>query len=650
MRKESLRILLILQAVLAAPPVTLAAPLSLYGNLPSLEDIALSPDGSEVAFIKTRGDIRELVVASLANGSALAALDVGHSKLRDVQWADNQHVLLLQTSTEAPMGLVGMRSEWATMLVLDLSTRKLRNVLDENIYGLNRVMNVIVAAPQVRQVGNHTIVFVTGLGNAGENDSGVIGGSLLPMLIRIDLSSGKARLHAAGTANTSGWLLDGEGNVIAEELYDAGAKRWTIRVHGAGQSEQVVDGHEAIDVPYVAGIAPDGSGVWVGMLEHGVSVWKTLSFQDGSWGVVPEKASALESLLIDRLSGRITGGSEFSQQVRYLFFEENHKQTWDTIINSFSKYRVYFSSASDDFRKLLVRTEGSPAGPVYMLVDMGTGHTQRLGAAYDGLDQAAAVRTIRYNTQDGLSVQAFLTLPPDRPAQKLPLIVMPHGGPAARDNGDFDWWAQALASRGYAVLQPNFRGSTSTEQLLEAGFGQWGRKMQTDLSDGVVMLASAGTIDPARVCIVGASYGGYAALAGVALQPAVYRCAVAVAGISDLKRFLLWEARGDSSALADRYLDRFLGVSGAEDPRLDEISPAKHLQAITAPILLVHGRDDTVVPFEQSQMLADALQKAGKPVTLVELKQEDHWLSHGDTRLQMLQATVDFLKANNTPD
>jgi dipeptidyl aminopeptidase/acylaminoacyl peptidase len=125
---------------------------------------------------------------------------------------------------------------------------------------------------------------------------------------------------------------------------------------------------------------------------------------------------------------------------------------------------------------------------------------------------------------------------------------------------------------------------------------------------------------------------------------------VAVAGISDLKRFLLWEARGDSSALADRYLDRFLGVSGAEDPRLDEISPAKHLQAITAPILLVHGRDDTVVPFEQSQMLADALQKAGKPVTLVELKQEDHWLSHGDTRLQMLQATVDFLKANNTPD
>jgi dipeptidyl aminopeptidase/acylaminoacyl peptidase len=158
-------------------------------------------------------------------------------------------------------------------------------------------------------------------------------------------------------------------------------------------------------------------------------------------------------------------------------------------------------------------------------------------------------------------------------------------------------------------------------------------------------------VDPARVCIVGASYGGYAALAGVTLQSGVYRCAVAVAGISDLHLFLSRTSdMAGRNARIDRYLDRFLGVSGPNDPHLEEISPASHLAAVTAPILLVHGRDDTVVPFEQSERVAEDLRKAGKNVTLVELKEEDHWLSRRATRLQMLQATVDFLQINNPPN
>lgn len=149
-----------------------------------------------------------------------------------------------------------------------------------------------------------------------------------------------------------------------------------------------------------------------------------------------------------------------------------------------------------------------------------------------------------------------------------------------------------------------------------------------------------------RVCIVGASYGGYAALAGVSPDPSVYRCAVPVAGIGSLRSFLIWvdDKHLSHENLEQRYWDRFLGVSSRKDPRLDEISPIKHVDAITAPVLLIHGKDDTVVPFDQSDDMYDALRHANKEVLLVALKDEDHWLSRGATRLQMLHATVDFLK------
>ncbi len=192
---------------------------------------------------------------------------------------------------------------------------------------------------------------------------------------------------------------------------------------------------------------------------------------------------------------------------------------------------------------------------------------------------------------------------PRRPENKnLPLIVLPHGGPAAADTLDFDWWAQAFAAEGYAVLQPNYRGSALNRGFIEAGFGEWGRKMQTDLSDGVRYLAREGVIDPKRVCIVGASYGGYAALAGVTLDAGVYRCAVSVAGLSDLKGFLRWtnNRQRNSDNIIQRYWDRFMGVSEPNDPALAAISPMEHVSAVTGPVLLIHGRDDTVVPFQQS--------------------------------------------------
>lgn len=308
-------------------------------------------------------------------------------------------------------------------------------------------------------------------------------------------------------------------------------------------------------------------------------------------------------------------------------------------------------SSSADRSKVVVLVDSPTEGPTYALVDFNTKRADWLAGPYPDVLPAdlAEVRPLRFKASDGLELTGYLTLPKGRDPKKLPLIVNPHGGPAARDAPGFDWWSQAMASRGYAVLRVNFRGSAGFgRSFMHAGFGEWGRKMQSDLSDGVRMLAADGTIDPERVCIVGASYGGYAALAGVTLQRGIYRCAASIAGVSDLRRMVGW-SRMQSGAATQRYWVRFMGAEDPRDPVLRELSPSEKAAGIATPVLLVHGRDDTVVPLEQTTIMEKALKAAGAPAEVVIMPGEDHWLSRGETRLRMLQAVMSFVEKNNPP-
>jgi dipeptidyl aminopeptidase/acylaminoacyl peptidase len=332
-----------------------------------------------------------------------------------------------------------------------------------------------------------------------------------------------------------------------------------------------------------------------------------------------------------------------------VFFDNELQAHWNAVLRASPDEQVRLLSHSDDFERILAEVFGPKDGYVYALFDWYTHKTAVLGSAYEGLKNIAAVKPISYPATDGLIIPAFLTLPNDREEANLPLVVLPHGGPEAADSNRFDWWAQALANAGYAVLQPNYRGSALSPKFVALGYGEWSRKMQSDLADGVCYLTKQGTVNPNRVCIVGASYGGYAALAGMTLDPGVYRCAVSVAGMSDSKRLAGHRYIFADSTRAQRYWDRFLGTSTSGASVLDAISPIEHVKAVTGPVLLIHGRDDTVVPYERSELIASALKHAGKSVSLVALNNEDHWLSRGATRLQMLQATIEFLRANNPP-
>jgi dipeptidyl aminopeptidase/acylaminoacyl peptidase len=636
--RNALLSLVLLAAALGSP----AAPLEVYGRLPRLENFALSPDGARVAFVTTEGDTRTVHMMALGeHHEMLKGLRMGDKKLRGIEWADNDNLLVVTSVTAVPKDFIGNTGELHQMQVYDLKHGRQFMVPEQDPehddFNQDEVLNIITGRVAVRHIKDHTVLFIPGLELADHVTR--------PALIRVDLETPQASRVVRGGKNGSlGWIVDDNGEIAAEETYTERDQRWSIFIRRDGHMQEAASGHEPIDYPELLGWGPSADTLLLARLEEGNPVWRLLSLNDGSIGPPVAEGAALDSPIEDRLTNRMIGGVRVDDTEEYVFFDPRVQGWWSAILKTFRNEHVHLESYAANFRRVIVLVEGQVHGYRYMLVDLEAHTARTLGNVYEGVTQPFEVRRITYSAADGLQIPAYLTLPRGKPSKNLPLIVLPHGGPEARDTTDFNWWPQALAEQGYAVLQPNYRGSTLNWEFVTKGFGEWGRKMQTDLSDGVRYLAGEGIADPGRVCIVGASYGGYAALAGPSLDPDVYRCAVAVAGIGDLKRMLKGEGH------SRRYWDRFMGVSGPNDAALDAISPIRHIRAISVPILLIHGKDDTVVPFEQSQLMYEALRDAKKDVQLVTLKKEDHWLSRSETRLQMLESSVAFLRKYNPPD
>lgn len=317
---------------------------------------------------------------------------------------------------------------------------------------------------------------------------------------------------------------------------------------------------------------------------------------------------------------------------------------------TFENSEVFISSATADRKKFTVYVDGpQDPGGTYYFYDLTKPEIFKIGSLYPHLTAAdvAPQRIISYKSRDGKDISAYLTIPPGSSGKNMPFVVMPHGGPAARDNAGFDWWAQFVASRGFVVLQPEFRGSQGFGRSWEtSGHHRWGMEMQNDVSDGVQAMISQGIADPKKVCIVGWSYGGYAAMAGVTLTPQLYKCGISVAGVSNLITMLGYEANqyGMGFNQDTNYWPKVIGDPTQDGERLRATSPALHASAVTAAFLMIHGKNDTTVPIEQSEQMAQAMDKAGKPYQFVRVDGDDHQMRRSSSRKQMLDAMDKFLQ------
>jgi dienelactone hydrolase len=296
----------------------------------------------------------------------------------------------------------------------------------------------------------------------------------------------------------------------------------------------------------------------------------------------------------------------------------------------------------------LILADGPTIPQTAYVYDLNAAQLTLIASAYPQLsrNQLAPTEVVSYAARDGTELWGYLTAPRGRTGA-LPLVVLPHGGPEARDSFGFDFMAQYLATRGYAVFQPNFRGSEgSGRSFAAAGHRQWGLRMQDDITDGVRHLIQSGAVDPQRVCIVGASYGGYAALAGGSLTPELYRCVVSIAGVADLIQVLNEERQGQGRNSAGYAY--WLDVIGDPDRYRDALvaaSPARQAGNFRAPVLLIHGRADGIVRVEQSETMRDALQRAGKPVRYLDFEDEGHFWSNWEpaNRQRLLEEVGGFV-------
>ena len=467
----------------------------------------------------------------------------------------------------------------------------------------------------------------------------------------LDPGAGKAaqRLHLADALSR-----DPSHVLLASANGKGGVSLWKVDVH-SGSAEAVHAGEEVhqdfapgamvVRYDYHAGpedydvlgpVEGDGHKAYVALQPRGPADGDTASlriydydhksFSDPLWEALPYDVSDVVYHEGDRaLAGVCYTADTYVCDFKNPQLEADYK----TAIGVF-KGRAGLTplSMSDDGRYWLFGVRSPTEPGAYYVFDRQTGSMTLAANRHPDLtpDRLAPMEAYKYRSRDGMMIPAYLSRPPGARAGKpLPLIVMPHGGPEARASLDFDIWAEFFATRGYLVLQPNFRGSSGYgHKFAAAGYGEWGGKMDDDITDGVLQLIKSGQVDKDRICIFGASFGGYAALYGGARTPDLYKCVASFAGVADLGALVNWEHSTKGHEGRYHYAVRSIGDPAREAARLKTASPVTYASNYRPPVLLIHGADDQSVPVAQSKLMQQALSGAGKNVRLVIYPHEGH--------------------------
>lgn len=610
-----------------------------FAQLPFVEMPKLSPDGSHIAgLFAIRGEQRILIMPVLADRSKSVVVAVpDQTEVAWLRWVNDDNIVV---GLHALRPVAGENWYISRMLAISRTTGKITKLLWD-LNGQNGAD--LLWTPT--DGGNEILV-------AAQN-SIYTGDDYWPAVYRVDVTSGRKRLVLRGRSGVMDWGADHLGRVRTGIGYRDFTTQATLlyRTDGDGTFRSIdrasLRDEEELTVPflfvpgtdhgYVIKTAPDGRSVVAEVdLASGRDV-RTIYAVEGA---------DVDSVALSFDRSRLLGVTTTDRAGSVRWIDPVMAALQKTLDAMSPASRVRIVSYSRNLDKLLVRISTPDNPGLLYFYDATEGTMDRFAAINEtiGGKRLSRSRFVQYKARDGLAIEGVLTMPRGRAKKKLPFIVMPHGGPWAHDELTYDYWAQFLAERGYAVLQPNFRGSTGYGAAFEkAGQGQLGFAMQDDLSDGLAWAVAQGIADPKRVCIVGASYGGYAAMWGIAKDPDQYRCAISIAGVSNLRR----EVNDFGGTFRARlYRDQWQKMT----PDFAAVSPIKAVARIKAPLLLIHGRKDVTVDHGQSARMYDAMRDAGKPVEFVSIPLADHYFTREADRLTLLTAIEAFLRKHNPPD
>ncbi len=612
-----------------------------YGMLPAIRSLTISPDGRHYAYIKRSGESDYFVIMNIAAKKVVEKFSAGNIKARSISFATNKHVIIFASQAQIDLDYSG-QWEHSAAISYNIETKK-NGLLLKGTKHLHPAQSGLGRIVGVNEEEN--VVYMP-----------AFGGDSRPKyhLYKVNLDTGRGVIHAKGKSYTEDWFVGNDGEAIVREDYVNLKKEHRVYSKASGQWKQIYSLKTPVPRIGLRAISDDGTKLLFVQTNNNRKALYSMRLTDGE----------IEGPILGRDNADIqhlhTTINRHLKAVTYSGFKPDYQRLDDLdpaifgrLASTFPNSSVSFESETADLKKIVIKVSGADAAGAYLLLDTETVHLELLTSEYPAVKDIGSMKGITYISRDELKIPAIITFPTAKEKQKnLPMIVLPHGGPEDYDYLKFDWMAQFFSRKGYLVLQPNYRGSTGFGyDFLMAGRGKWGKEMQNDISDGVYAMVTAGYADPDRVCIIGTSYGGYSALAGGAFSPELYRCIVSVNGVSDLPVMLSDDRRKyRSKHFVINYWREVVGFSKGETNKLKEISPVNFADKFTAPVLLIHGKEDTVVPIRQSRMMEKALKKSGKNIAFVTLDREDHWLSTSAARLATLQAIDDFLEKYNPSD
>jgi dipeptidyl aminopeptidase/acylaminoacyl peptidase len=620
-----------------APPAPLTA--ADYGRLPFIAMPRLSPDGTTLAgLINANGEqvIAMLNLFNNADNPVYLRVPDG-TQISNIRWVNKDNILV---GAYALLPVEGDRWTVSRLFGVNRVSKKVTKLMwDQMGQGSSAVWLASDGSPNILMEVQNSIYL--------EED-------FWPAVYRVDIESGKRTQVVKGRTDVMDWYADGAGNVRVGVAYQDSGRKFRLLYRGPeGGLFKTIDAadtrkQEVLTRPFL--FVPGTSRAMVMRdNEQGLTAIYEVDLatqQDVRTVYTAPEGSEVDDVRISADGATLLGVSYSGKTSGVVWFDPSLDSVQKAIAQSVPDKRAWIVSMSADRSRMLIVIDRPDSPGALYFFDINGSKMQRVAIFNEKLGTRALnpVKLVRYKARDGLDIEAVLTVPKDRPARNLPIVMMPHGGPWAQDTLDYDYWAQFIASRGYVVIQPNFRGSTGYgTEFMRKGEGQMGLAMQDDITDGLNWAVKEGLADPRRACIVGASYGGYAAMWGIAKDPDLYRCAVSIAGVANVRREV--NDFGDA-LLGGKYKDDWKRMS----PDFAAVSPINAIARIKAPLLLIHGKKDITVDYVQSESMYGKMRAAGKQVELVPMPLADHNFRREEDRVLLLSSIEAFLAKHNPAD
>jgi len=571
-------------------------PTAELARLPDISDAILSPDGTRFVF-RGRSNGREMVAYRNVNDGKVASFDIPEKvDLNWFRWAGKDR-LLISIARNVPY--FGSEARQTVLILYDLSTRAPK-IIRRDGQGLEGD-DVLFVDP----AGTYLLLSI----QRSIYD--------YPSVFRVSLPDGKMTEIVKEKEPVWEWYADDAGIVRAGVGWMSRRLKFYYRRSEADKFALIGaikpgDDDAYFDIAKVVSGSDDG--YVLSDKETGRQALYKFNYRTREIGerVYGSDLYDIEDYWLSSDGTSLEGVTYTDDRNRIEWFDADSKKLQGQLDRAIPNLHARVTSRSQDNKHMLILATAPDDPGLYYYLDRNTQQMAPVAIRQTGLppDRLAVTKAVSYTARDGTHIPAYLTLPKGREAKGLPLIILPHGGPyGIRDRLQYDAEVQFFANRGYAVLQPNYRGSGGYGTAFgDAGIGQIGRTMQDDLDDGMDWLVKDGVVDAGRVCIIGASYGGYAAIWSITRNPERYRCAASFAGVADWQAMLKYDRRFLTKQASARWQAR---VTGDGELDLLAVSPTLQAARIGRPLLIGHGEDDNRVPISQSKKLVAALKAAG---------------------------------------